>query len=283
MKKYLKKIKRSVGHLLPENIKSHLRRILRRILPVPNPKIPVEELKIFELLKDKMSVVFDVGAREDLSFYKIKNDCTYHLFEPSKDAITSLKQQISLLDNPKIILNEFGLSDQKIDDCIYYEDSQSFVINPFHMGIDTGKRYALRTLDDYVKEKNIERIDFLKIDAEGLDYKIILGGLGAVKTKVSYIQFEYWDGVKKFVDLLGNTFNLYLMMEPILLEAIDSQGLNHDKKYNQSVISLDNEVINVIDKVLAPEGNGGNILGINKKIPINEIQKIIFEVEPYSD
>lgn len=270
MKKIIKKTRRAVGRIIPERIKSVIRRAIRRIKPVGNPTIPIEELKIFELLKDKMSVVFDVGAREDLSFYHIKSDCSYHLFEPSSEAIISLKKQISLLHNHNIKLNEFGLSDKEENNCIYYKDSQSFIINPLHMGIDTGIRYSLKTLDKYVDENNIPHIDLLKIDAEGLDYKIITGGLSSIKTKVSYIQFEYWDSVKKFVDILGNTFNFYLMMEPVLYEAItedvfDSMTKNQQNKdYTKLIILLDQDIIDLIDKTLIPLGYGGNILGISR-------------------
>jgi len=234
MRKSIRQLRRAVGRQIPENYKAALRSAVRLIKPVANPTIPAEELKIFELLKDDMNVVFDVGAREDLTFYRIKSDCTYHLFEPSAKAIQELKKQIAELINPRITLNEFGLSDKQEDNCIYYEESQSFVINPFHTSTDKGHRYSLRTLDDYVAEHNISHIDFLKIDAEGLDYKILLGGLDTIKTKVTYIQFEFWDGVQKFVDMLGSVFDLYLMMEPKLLEAIledaREQMTEHQKK-----------------------------------------------------
>ncbi|KKQ77194.1 hypothetical protein A3B84_01360 [Candidatus Nomurabacteria bacterium RIFCSPHIGHO2_02_FULL_35_13] len=285
MKKFKKKIKKYLSQRLPESVKYFIRKILKFVKPVGNTKIPIEELKIFELLKDEMSVVFDVGAREDLSFYKIKNNCSYHLFEPSTESITSLKKQIALLDNPDIIVNEFGLSDRKENDCIYYEESQSFTINPYVKSVNTGKRYSLRTLDEYIVEHNIIHIDFLKIDAEGLDYRIIMGGLEAVKTKVSFIQFEYWDGVKKFVDLLGDTFNLYLMMVPGLLEVILEDATEHmtksqkQKDYIKSVISLDKDIVDLIDRILIPMGCGGNILGISKNTNKIDVSKITFDVD----
>lgn len=285
MKKSIKRIRRAVGRRIPERIKSVIRRAIRVVKPVGNPAIPAEELRIFELLKDDMSVVFDVGARDDLSFYNIKSDCSYHLFEPNKGALASLKKKISMLHNPDIRLNEFGLSDKSEDNCIYYEDSQSFVINPLHRGIDTGQRYSLRTLDGYITENNISHIDFLKIDAEGLDYKIILGGLRAIKTKVSYIQFEYWGGVKKFIDLLGDTFDFYLMMEPILLEAITDEAWSSmtaaqkRKDYRKSIILLDHDMIDLIDQTIIPLGHGGNILGIKKGLPREKIGKITFDIQ----
>jgi FkbM family methyltransferase len=283
MLKTLKIIRKYVGRRTPENIKSVFRRVSRYIRPVGNPAIPIEELKIFELLRDRISVVFDVGAREDLSYYKMKNDCSYHLFEPNVTSVSALKSQISALNNPDIKLNEFGLADVKADNCVYYEESQSFVVNPFHTGIDKGHRYSLRRLDDYVSENSVGHIDFLKIDAEGLDYKIIVGGLQTVKMRVSFIQFEYWDGVRKFIDLIGGGFDYYLMMEPRLLEGIledawdEMSARQRSRNYAQSILKLDTDLVALIDGVLTPIGIGGNILGISKSVSI-DVADITFAI-----
>jgi FkbM family methyltransferase len=202
-----------------------LRDIVKKTVtkPVTGTVSSQEERWIFDALKDKMHIVFDVGVRNELSFYTMKNDCSYHLFEPNSDFTKMLKKQISAFKNPDITLNEYGLSDENRDDCVYYEKSQAFIINPYFKDgdKDTGRKFSLRTLDRYVNEHRIPHIDFLKIDAEGLDYKIIIGAKETIeKNKVSFIQFEYWDGVKKFVQVLNKNFNLYLIMEPRLLRAI---------------------------------------------------------------
>ncbi|MDB5188985.1 MAG: methyltransferase FkbM family [Candidatus Nomurabacteria bacterium] len=284
MTKIIKKIKKAVARRLPENIKGALRPFVRAVIRNGNPAIPAEELKVFDLLKADFKTVFDIGAREDLSFYELKKDCSYYLFEPHTAAIALLKQKIASLEKPDITLNEFGLSDENKDDCVYYEDSQSFAPNPFHKNIDKGQRYSLRPLDGYVEQHGIMHIDFLKIDAEGFDYKIIKGGIYTITTKVDYIQFEYWDGVQKFVDMLSDVFQLYLMMEPQLLEAITEDlfdSLTESQKskvYTLSVIPLDADLIDLIDRVLIPAGCGGNILGVNKNIPVSHIDAIVFPI-----
>jgi beta-1,4-mannosyl-glycoprotein beta-1,4-N-acetylglucosaminyltransferase len=230
--------------------------------------------------------VFDVGAREDLAFYNMKKDCDYHLFEPNKDFVKRLKKQISSLKEHSITVNEFSLADKNQENYTYYEKSQSFEINPYMKeDTETGDHYSVKTLDGYVAEKNIPHIDFLKIDAEGFDYKIIEGGLNLIKNDgVSYIQFEYWTGVKKFVDILGDTYNLYLIMEPVLLSGIQIKiaPLMNSKQrlvnYRKSLIKLDSNLIDLIDKKLAPIGLGGNILGIHKNIDEYEVEKLIFDV-----
>lgn len=262
MRTIRKKVKRGIGRILPKPLKIFLLKLAKKIKKPGNNAIPKEELAVFEVLKDKLSVVFDVGAREDLSFYEIKKDCEYHLFEPNKEFASVLREKISKLKDHNIKLNEFGLSD-KNEDLPYYENIQSFMDNPSVKGINTGKIFPLKKLDDYVSENGISRIDFLKIDAEGFDYKVVLGGLNIIRSNVSYIQFEYGygDKVRKFVDLLGDVFDLYMIIDSNLLVAIkEFSGLN----YQEPLVPLKEDTIALIDTKLIPNWCGGNILGIKK-------------------
>lgn len=288
LKQFLKKI-------LPPPFQEVLRKIVHlsfaptesaSIYPKTYPKTPPEERRIFDALKDRFQVVFDVGARNELSFYVMKPDCEYHLFEPNEQFISELQEQVVGLTNHHIIINSFGLSDVNLDNCVYYENSQSFIVNPhaYQGGLDTGKRYSVRTLDSYIVEHNISHIDYLMIDAEGLDYKIIVGGLDTIQNnKVSCIQFEYWDGLKKFVDILQN-YQLYLMMEPVLLKAIKeiiAPVMTPEERqidFNKSIIEVNNTLVDLIDFKVLPTGNGGNILGINKNIPHLYSDKLVFDI-----
>lgn len=229
-------------------------------------EIPKEELKIFEILSNKFERVFDVGCRDDLDYYNIEPNIEYHLFEPNKKAIESIKNKISELDRHKIILNEFGLSDVNEDNCVYYSNIESFVPHWCVPSVKSKDQYSLKKLDDYITNNKIDKIDMIKIDVEGLDYNVVLGGINTLKTdnKVSYIQLEYSGNIAQYVKLLDN-FNFYLMIEPRLLSAINE--LNKTKiDFNQSLIKLNDDIIEFIDHVISPTGNGGNIFGINKSI-----------------
>lgn len=250
------------------------------------PEPVKEEQELFNLLKDRLDVVFDVGVRYDLYFYRIKQNCQYHLFEPNKKFIKILKTKLLKIKNHGLKLNEFGLADKNVNDCVYYKNSQSFEINPY-LGEDkdSGERYSTKTLDSYVVENSIPKIDFLKIDTEGFDYKVMLGGIKSIQSDmISYIQFEYWTGVKKFVDFLENKYDLYLMMEPYFLKEIIERfykSMSEGQKkidYSRSLIKLDNNVVDLIDCKLAPIGIGGNIFAVNKNIKDKNIEALITNV-----
>jgi FkbM family methyltransferase len=240
-------------------------------------EIPNNELEIYKRMSEYFKIVFDIGCRDDLDFYEIKQNVEYHLFEPFTDALMSIKNKIKLLPKNNLILNEFGLSDINMNNCVYYKNTQSFIPHWYVPPIDSGERYSLRTLDSYVEENKIKNIDFIKIDVEGLDYNVIKGGINTIKfeNKVSYIQVEYSGGIKQYVDLLDN-FNFYLMVEPSLLGVILKNNNILDIDFNKSLVKLDNQIIEFIDNSISPTGAGGNIFGVNKSL--NNVNYLIFNI-----
>lgn len=236
-------------------------------------EIPKHELLVYRNLSDEFDVVFDVGSRDDIDYFEINPNCEYHLFEPHIVALNSIKDKLSKLKEHHIILNEFGLFDENLDNQVYYQNTQSFIKHWSVASKDEGHKYSLKKLDDYVESKNVKKIDFLKIDVEGVDYKVLLGGLKTLKEKdvVSFIQIEYSGGIRQYVDLLGN-FNWFLMIEPRLLEVINKfNDIGVD--FNKTLVKLNDEVITFIDEKLKGTGAGGNIFGVNKKIDLDIIEK----------
>jgi FkbM family methyltransferase len=241
-------------------------------------EIPNEELRIFNTLSNELNVVFDVGARTDLNYYEINPNIEYHIFEPEITFFNKLEEKISKIEKHNIHLNQVGLSDKNETDVVYYKNTQAFVKHWCVASKDTGERYDLKKLDDYVIENNINEIDFLKIDVEGLDYNVVLGGLNTIKNnKIKYLQIEYNGGIKQFTELLIN-YNFYLMVEPRLLKALN-QYKNKSVSYvdfNKSLVKLDNKIISFTDNVVSPTGAGGNIFGIRNDLPLNN--ELIFKI-----
>lgn len=223
------------------------------------------ELEVFKRACQNFKLVFDVGTRDDLDYYYIHPNCEYHLFEPDIDSINSLNNKISNIKNynNNIRTNKFGLSDIAYDNCPYYKNTQSYVQHWQGLSIDTGIKYPLQTLDQYVEQNNIDNIDFIKIDCEESDEKIIAGGLDTLKkyNKVSYLQFEY-SKIAHMAKLLDN-FDLYIMMTQPLVTAVNNLNITFTD-FNVSLVKLTDEIINVFDNRIWRTGPGGNIFCINK-------------------
>jgi len=68
------------------------------------------------------------------------------------------------------------------------------------------------TLDNYVQSKGINKIDFVKLDVDGYEYKIIQGGVNAIKKFQpimiiefgSYTLMECGDNLEGLIDLLDS-------------------------------------------------------------------------------
>ena len=69
-----------------------------------------------------------------------------------------------------------------------YQRNLSF----YKIKLDQSERIKLMRLDKYIEEKNIMHINFIKIDVEGHEVKV-LEGLGNYLNKefIDFIQFEY--------------------------------------------------------------------------------------------
>ena len=209
-----------------------------------------EELTGFKAHKEEFKVVFDVGARGNTEFLEIHPDCEYHLFEPQKKYADHLKEVTK--DKLNVYVNHCGLSDEPAKAQKFYANIESFIPHPFLDSTYEGEDYDLHTVSEYCWVHKIAQIDFLKIDTEGHDYRILLGAKDMLEqNRIKYIQFEYWDGVRKFHDLLSDKFDMTFMCE------------------NGEQLELNEEVIKHIDNERIPAGAGGDVFCKIKTWPWN--------------
>ena len=164
-----------------------------------NPKTNGEEF-FFKKIQNKIKVIFDVGCRVDSEFVEFKGKV--HYFEPVKEFIENIKTQKN--KNKKSYFNNFGLGEEN-KEIFYYPQHQSFC----NRNKDNSQEKVLLKIKkgkDYVNEKNIKRIDFLKIDTEGYELNVLLGFEDFLKN-INVIQFEYGGTFKdnniKLVDVIN--------------------------------------------------------------------------------
>ena len=177
------------------------------------------KLKIKNFLKKKrkkFDILFDIGAHhgESIIFF-LKNFKVNRIysFEPSPYNFKILTKKSFLLKkkfiNSKIIIENLALSNVSGTNILkQFLDSSSSTLNKINSSSLYYKRknkilyskndknffkkinVKVTTLQNYLKTKKINRIDFLKIDTEGYEYKVILG-LKKHISKVSLILFEH--------------------------------------------------------------------------------------------
>lgn len=162
------------------------------------------ELFFFNSIKDKCSIIFDVGCRAESIFMKFNGEV--HYFDPLSKFIDQISVKPN--NNSKSYFNLFGLSDRN-DTLYYYPRYESFYNRIESCGTnDENNKIELEVKkgSEYIQSKNIEHIDFVKIDTEGHELSVLKGFENEIH-KIGVIQFEYGgtylDSNIKFIDVIN--------------------------------------------------------------------------------
>ncbi len=147
-----------------------------------------DEIKYWKEIIPDCKIVFDVGCGNDNIFHEINPGLEQiHLFDPNESEIVLE----DIKDKKNVFYNTFALGSMNEEKDFYYRCS-TFMYRPeekkFKNRFQT-KRVVIKKLCDYVAEKNINHIDFLKIDCEGHDFEVIKGCERFIDN-IKYIQFE---------------------------------------------------------------------------------------------
>jgi FkbM family methyltransferase len=188
------------------------------------------EIKLLTTIIKDNDIVFDVGAR-DSNIPLINDNVTYHLFEPIKWNYDRLHQRFDNYNNVKII-NE-GLSDTKETTKIYLESESihkrlnfNYIWNtekPERVANGETEVIVCNTLKKYIEENNISKIDLLKIDVEGYEFKVLKGLYEHINI-VQNVFFEYSYGTytsshSNLMDILKilKDFDFHLLINNTLI------------------------------------------------------------------
>jgi FkbM family methyltransferase len=162
------------------------------------------EYLFYNKIKNNINNIFDVGCRSDSEFLDFEGQV--HYFDPVESSVNKLRNQSC--NNKKAYFNTFGLGNEN-KTSYYYPRYQSFFNRTVSCSIDdTQNRVELkiRKAIDYIRENNINEIDFVKIDTEGYELSVIQGFEDTIKN-VKIIQFEYGgtflDNNLKLIDIIN--------------------------------------------------------------------------------
>lgn len=170
---------------------------------------------LFSFLRNE-PVVFDVGANKgewsDIFFKEYGTNFDLHLFEPNKKLLSYCEVKYEYKNNVKY--NGVALADKKGTAQFYYFENYNNELSSLHKQDWWEKELPLKqrevettTVNDYCIENGIPYIDFVKIDAEGGDYDILVGCVVMMAhSKIRFIQIEYGGHYKvankKFLDVI---------------------------------------------------------------------------------
>ncbi len=150
------------------------------------------------LRKLKPSMVFDVGAnRGQYLQLALAQATTVHAFEPSSVAFAALTQRFS--SRPNVVLNRLALGREATERELYFDVPGSELSSLYqreitHHGhqLNQNEVVQVETLDHYCEQHQIERIDLLKLDAEGHELEILKGAARLLERKqIRAVSFEF--------------------------------------------------------------------------------------------
>lgn len=174
------------------------------------------------------SVFFDVGANVGLYSIAVARQfpaARIHAFEPVASTASAFRQNLAKneLNSENITLNELALSDAPGEAYITSEFHSSNYITTSDSKYDK-TLIRCTTLDDYVRDRNVDRLDFVKIDVEGHELRVIKGAeetLTRLRPKVlaelNKSEFRFYDRKvtddSEFIALMGELGYAYWVID----------------------------------------------------------------------
>ncbi len=166
---------------------------------------PIEILNFFDYEKDESAMMenlvsdgdsfFDIGA--NIGWYSInmamaRRAARVYCFEPVLKTYRFLQKNLELNRVTNVTAHNFGFSNQEGEVAFYtYPEGSSNASSANLTGrsdVET-QQCRLRTLDDYVCEKNLH-VDFIKCDVEGAELMVFQGGIKSIERDLPIVFSE---------------------------------------------------------------------------------------------
>ena len=179
-------------------------------------------------------IVFDVGANKgdwSNAFLARGSSSTIYAFEPIAETYEMLRAAVPTVRSFRIALGAengqavFGKGGILDGSSKYAEATQHFT------GYET---IEVRRGDDFVAEHDIAQIDYLKIDAEGMDYEVLQGFQKTIEAgKIRIIQFEYSQKNIESHTFLKDCYKLlsaHYLIGKIYPREVEFRDYDHDQE-----------------------------------------------------
>ncbi|MDR2129863.1 MAG: FkbM family methyltransferase [Odoribacteraceae bacterium] len=136
----------------------------------------------FDVRVQKGDIVIDAGAWiGDFSAYVVARGATVHAFEPVEETFRLLCKTRELNGNTILPVRAgLGSKEQEVDIAINASNSGANTMIGEH-GAGRYERVRITTLDKYVEEQGLERVDFIKADIEGAEREMLKGAVNVLR------------------------------------------------------------------------------------------------------
>jgi FkbM family methyltransferase len=194
----------------------------------------------------KNGVLFDVGANIGaiaIMIAKQRPDLHIYCFEASTKVFSYLKKNIELNDINNITAIHCLLIDEVKGELPFYSpEEQNGKGSMAPVFTSSSEMIQTETLDHFMEENKISKVDFIKIDVEGFEHTVLSGTISIITNHKPKILFEFLDWAEELSKenkigdaqrfLLDNGYKIFNLSnhmidlkEPILVGGADLVGV----------------------------------------------------------
>lgn len=198
-------------------------------------------------IKTYIQIGANIGTDEFYDLCNNENDrCNIHLIEANSNLIPTLKNNYeNLIGKHNIYFHEYGIVPTKIKNYnkLYLYDNNmdlSSVVNrQSFQHISEVINFIPITFDEFCFTNNINEIDYLSIDTEGLDYEILLS-IDIDKNNIKHIVFEKWHYTNDDLDQKVQTGNdiFYLIEQKFKNYSLREISIDRQPSYGLRINKL---------------------------------------------
>ena len=176
--------------LHPGGVKFNVDVLDKRITPIDTFNFDQYEKEDSEMLYKLVSeedTIFDIGA--NIGWYsnhlsKKLPKAKIYSFEPIPETFAQVKRNTELNEAKNITLNNVALSDKIQTLTFYYSPTitgASSSVNITENDSMVKLECETNTIDRFIKENNIAKLDFIKCDVEGAEFMVYKGGAESIE------------------------------------------------------------------------------------------------------
>lgn len=194
---------------------------------------------IENLVKPGM-IVFDLGANIGCHTLPIAKKITpkgkVYAFEPMEWALNKLRRNIALNSFTNIEINDIGLSD--ISEELDINFRTSWTMDSSEVA-ESNKIQKVRftTLDEFIANNGISKVDLIKIDVDGYEPKVFAGAINCLAKFKPTLIMEFVENKENLINTLtsfGYKFysenDFKLLPDPLNYHATTNLIVIHDSK-----------------------------------------------------
>ncbi|MBD1847251.1 FkbM family methyltransferase [Cyanobacteria bacterium FACHB-63] len=148
---------------------------------------PIEAYLFCQLLKPGMTVIdagASIGQYTLLAATGVGQAGTVHSFEPVSSTFSQLRRNVETNRLTNVHLNQAGLWHKSTSISLGLSPEMMQNFGAYSIGVldqATEVSAIALTLDEYVEQHRIQKIDFIKMDIEGAEYAALMGMQGIIE------------------------------------------------------------------------------------------------------